>query len=144
MWNKRRIAALAGLLLLAALPVLGHWVRRAPEGRCALDGVAIVPIYQVRVRDGQGNDQTFCCIRCAELWLGRQTATPQAVTVTDEASGQAIEATAAYFVRSTVVTAPTTGNRVHAFADQADAERHAESAHGRLLTGTDRPFALMP
>ncbi len=135
------VIGLAGLLVLAALPVIGNRVRRPAGDRCALDGVRIDPLYRARVRDHEGRDHAFCCVRCAELWLSRQRPGPQAVYVTDEASGREVEATSAHFVRSTVVTVPTTGNRVHAFADRADAERHAETARGRVLVGPERPFA---
>ena len=40
---------------------------------------------------------------------------------------------------SSVVTRATTGNRIHAFRDRQDAQRHAASALGRVLTGTERP-----
>jgi hypothetical protein len=134
--------AVAGLLLLAALPVFRHLVQRGRTAdHCALDGVEINPLYQVRVRDSEGNERGFCCIGCALLWLGRQHTKPQAIYVTDEASGRQIEAERAYFVRSTVITAPTTGNRMHAFADAADALRHAKFMHGKLLSGAERPFA---
>src|SRR5437764_194865 len=139
MRHKKWITALAGLLALAALPLLGHWARHAPAGRCSLDGVPITPVYRVRVRDHRGGDHGFCCIRCAELWLARSPPA-HAVWVTDEASGHELDARAAFFVRSSVVTTPTTGNRVHAFARQEDAERHADVAHGRLLDGPERPF----
>ena len=140
MTRSQWIAGGAGLLLAVALPVIGHLARRAPAGRCALDGVAIEPRYRVRVRE-DGRDYEFCCVHCAELWLGRQAPRSRTVFVTDEAGGREIDAASAWFIRSAVVTTPTTGNRVHAFATRADAERHAESAHGRLLTGPDRPFA---
>jgi hypothetical protein len=132
----RRFIGLAGLILLAATAVVGSRLRHPPAGRCALDGVAVEPRYRVRV-----GGHEFCCVRCAELWLGRREAGGQPVRVTDEATGREIDAASAYFVRSMVVTAPATGCRVHAFADRADAERHAESAHGQLLSGSDRPFA---
>ena len=135
------ITGLIGLLLAAALPGIGHLARRVPAGRCALDGVAIEPLYRVRVEDDQGRDHEFCCIHCAELWLGRQQAKPRAVYVTDEAGGREIDAPSAYFVRSAVDTTPTVGNRVHAFARRADAERHAAAARGRLLSDAERPFA---
>jgi hypothetical protein len=140
MTRSQWIAGGVGLLLAVALPVIGPLARKAPADRCALDGVAIEPRYRVRVRDG-GRDSEFCCVHCAELWLGRQAPASRAVFVMDEAGGREIDATSAWFVRSAVVTTPTTGNRIHAFATRADAERHAESARGRLLTGAERPFA---
>jgi hypothetical protein len=138
--TRGTLAFVAGLLLLGALPVVRHWAWRPPPGRCALDGVAIDPPYRVRVHDARGRDHEFCCVRCAELWLGRRREPPRAAFVTDEATGGEIDAAQAHFVRSSVVTTPTTGNRVHAFASPADAARHAEVARGRLLTGPERPF----
>jgi hypothetical protein len=135
------IVGLAVFLLLAALAVVGHWARRDPVGGCALDGGHIEPRYRVRVLGAEGRDHEFCCIRCAELWLSRQRRRPRAVLVTDEASGREVEAASAYFVRSEVVSTPTTGNRVHAFAEACDAERHAAAARGRVLAGPERPFA---
>jgi hypothetical protein len=136
----RRLLPLALLVALALLPLVGHWARRVPAGRCALDGAPIPALYRVRIRDDGGQDQVFCCIHCAEVWLERQARRPVAIFVTDEVTGAEIDASAAYFVRSSVVTTPTTGNRIHAFASRAAARYHAESAYGRLLTGPDRPL----
>jgi hypothetical protein len=141
MSTKPWMVALGGLGLLALLAVAGHSLRQVAAGRCALDGNIIPPIYRVRVQDGQGQNHEFCCLRCAELWLGRQHVRPRAVFVTDEVSGREVPAAEAFFVRSTVITAPTTGNRIHAFASKADAERHAALSVGRILNGPDRPFA---
>jgi hypothetical protein len=132
--------ALVALLAVAALPVLGHWLRRPPGERCALDGVGVEPLFRVRVLDGRGRWAQFCCVRCAEVWLRRQGERPAGVHVTDEASGEEVDAAAAWFVRSRVVTNPVTGNRVHAFRDPDDARRHAEACGGVLLSGAERPF----
>ena len=127
------VAAVAGLA--------GSYARRSPTGRCALDGAVIEPIYRVRIVDELGQDRLFCCIRCAELWLEARPEKPRAIFVTDEASGAEVPAEQAFFVRSAVVTTPTTRNRVHAFRERYDAERHAATAHGRLLTGEPQPLA---
>ena len=126
---------------MLALPFVGNWLRRTPEDRCALDGGALVTSYRVRVEDAEGQSSDFCCIRCAQLWLERQEQPARAIWVTDEISGARIDAEAAHYVRSLVVTTPTTGNRIHAFRDLADAERHAEKCRGTILTGGERPFA---
>ncbi len=109
--------------------------------RCALDGVAINPIYRVRVLNADGTDHPFCSIACAEVWLKKQSSHPRAIMVTDETTGNEIPASSAVFVRSLVVTTSTTGNRIHAFKTEADANRHADAAGGQVLTGIDRPFA---
>jgi hypothetical protein len=126
---------LLGLLAAAAVPALARALRAPAPERCALDGVEAGASDRVRV-EGAG---VFCSVACAEAWLAREPH-PRAVFVVDEASGREIPAAAAWFVRSRVVTSPRTGNRIHAFADRGDAERHAEAFQGRLLLGDERPF----
>jgi hypothetical protein len=132
---------LAVLVVAVGLAVLGTSIRRRLPGRCALDGDRIEPLYRVRVVDEAGVSQEFCCIRCAQLWLKSRRGQPVVIYVTDEASGQEIDGQGAFYVRSSVVTKATTGNRIHAFGDQEEAERHAAAARGRILNGQDRPFA---
>ncbi len=134
------IAGLVYLAVLAVLPVAGHWARQGAEPACAHDGGTIEPRYRVRIVDDRGRDFEFCCIHCAEAWLRGEKARPRAVFVTDETSGEEIEARTAHFVRSLLVTNPTTNNRVHAFRNETDAETHARASHGRLLDGSERPF----
>jgi hypothetical protein len=141
MGKSRLGIVLALLLFVVGLALVGTWARRSGAGTCALDGQKLERRYQVRIVDDQGRSQSFCCLRCAELWLAARSGSLRTVYVTDEVSEQEIEAGQAWFVRSSVVTRPTTGNRVHAFRDRPDAERHAEHAHGILLLGADRPFA---
>jgi hypothetical protein len=133
------LAAVVGVAVAAVLPVAGHWLRRIPTGGCALEGAGIVPAFRVRVVDEPGESRAFCCIRCAELWLAGRGARPRAIYVTDEETGREVEADAAYFVRSPVVTNPGTGNHVHAFARRAAALRHA-ALGGTVLAGSERPF----
>jgi len=141
MRTSRWQVVLAVLVVVVGLALAGSWARRGITGRCALDGAAVDRIYRVRVVDEEGPSHDFCCIRCAELWLAAREGSPRALYVTDEASGEEVEAGRAWYVRSSVVTRATTGNRVHAFRERQDAERHAATAGGRVLTGADRPFA---
>jgi hypothetical protein len=135
------LTTLLGLAAVAAVALAGAWVRSRSSGGCALDGAAIDPIYRVEIIDGRGETHAFCCLNCARLWLTRQPAPPRSILATDETSGQPIDAASAYFVRSLVVTRPTTGNRVHAFRNRADAERHAEQFGGVVLSEAESPFA---
>ena len=91
------------------------------------------------VVDGRGDARAFCCVRCAQLWLATQP-TPRLIAVTDEADGEAIDADAAYYVRSFVVTTPAVGNRIHVFRSKDDAEKHAAAHGGTVLTGAEKPF----
>jgi hypothetical protein len=128
------------LLLVVGLPLTAHWLRGTASPRCTLDGLPITPIYQVRIVAADGTEHMFCCVRCATRWLPHE-APPHAVWVTDEATGAAIEAGAACFVRSRVVTSPITGNTIHVFKDAADADEHLQAFGGYMLTGEERPFA---
>jgi NosL protein len=137
-WRRRVVAVV--VVVVVVLPLVGKWLRSGATPRCALDGVPIEPLYRVRVVDGQGAEHLFCCIDCARHWLEQEPPGRRTVFVTDETSGEEIDADSAWFVRSRVVTTPATGNRVHAFRTRADATRHAEAARGKLLRGDDRPF----
>ena len=50
MTTRRWLFGLLGLLALAALPLLAHWARQSPAGRCALDGVPIISLNDVPLR----------------------------------------------------------------------------------------------
>jgi hypothetical protein len=136
----RWLLVAAGLLVVVGLPLAGKWARRRPAHACALDGAAINPLYRVRIVDAEGREQDFCCILCATAWLRQRTAAPHAVLVTDEITGQEIDAASAWYVRSLVVTVAHTGNRIHVFRNQADAARHADSAAGQILPDAENPF----
>jgi hypothetical protein len=133
------ITGIAGLLALAGLPIVGSWLRRTPQPCCALDGARLESVFRVRVLDQDGRSHEFCCVRCAELWLQRQPR-PRAIYVTDEESGQEIDAASAYYVRSLVVSTAPTGDRIHVFRNRSDAERHAHAFGGMLLDPSERPF----
>jgi hypothetical protein len=137
-WWASTLVAVSAVLL----PWLGTWSRRQKLPQCALDGIAIVPIYAVEVVDAGRQKHRFCCLRCAEYWLAQEPSPPSAVSVTDEVSGQPVDASEAYFVRSSVVTNAVTGNRIHAFENRADAEAHAAQFRGRLLTAAERPLEV--
>jgi hypothetical protein len=136
------IIGLAGVLLVAALPVAGNWARRHPDTRCALDGAKIDPSFEVRILDSRGQSHLFCCVQCAQWWLGHESEKPAAIFVRDESTGAEVNASSAYFVRSLVTTKAATGNRVHVFRNIADAEKHAELFRGTILRDSERPFHL--
>jgi hypothetical protein len=146
----KTVTVLGVILIVVGLPIVGHLARQKETDRCALDGVAIEPIYRVRIISGargrpkpgdiHNASYEFCCIKCAQLWLAAQNSKPLAVFVTDETTGQEIPAGQAHFAASSVITRPTTGNRIHAFAQKSDTQKHAENFLGRVLEGEDRPF----
>ena len=140
--NQRRapwIVALVAVAVAVCLPVAAHWLRGPPPSGCALDGATIDPAYRVTVVDERGEAHPFCCLRCAQLWLASQPP-PRSIAVTDEVSGEQLDAAAAFYVRSMRVTTPAVGNRIHVFRSLSDAEKHAAAQGGTVLTGADRPF----
>ncbi len=139
-WNGPSTIRLAFLLLVLGVPITGSLVRRQLATGCAFDGARIDPLLKVRIADARGGSLDFCCIQCAIWWLDRQTDQPSEVFVTDEVTAAEFPAGSAHFVRSSVITRETTGNRIHAFQRLGDAKRHAEVARGRILSGPDRPF----
>ncbi|HKI36434.1 MAG TPA: hypothetical protein VKA46_31540 [Gemmataceae bacterium] len=134
------VSALVGLVVVVSLAMVAHWARRDPGTGCALDGMKIDPVYRVEVVDGGGGRHAFCCPTCARLWLKQQPIPPATITVTDEASGEATDAATAHYVRSPVVTTPSTGNRIHVFRSRDDAEKHANTFGGIVLPESEYPF----
>ena len=137
--SRWQIAAI-GMIVVIALPFAAKFSRRGQGPRCEFDGAAIEPLYRVTVIDEHQDAHGFCCVRCAEGWLQRSHLRPQMVLVTDEIAGQSIDARSAFFVRSIVITNPTTGNRCHVFQNESDAESHRAANRGVHLTGSEQPF----
>ncbi len=140
--SRRRVSWPIVLLAAAVvvLPVGGSLWRRTQASGCVVDGLPIEPAYRVETVDSRGVRQTFCCLRCAEIWRHQQATSPQEILVTDETTGEMIDARAAWYVRSTILTTPKTGNRIHVFRNQADAEKHADNFGGTVLSAEERPF----
>ncbi len=136
--------ALFGLAIATALPILGNLARDDARRRCALDGQTIDSLYAVRVMADTNREYPFCCLTCAELWIDRARATPRKIVVVDEASGTPIDASAAYYVDgSSVKSNAPTGDRRHVFRKLADAQSHAATYRGRVLSGDERPFEII-
>ncbi len=138
--GSRWIVRGIGLLIVIGLPIVGTWLRRQSDEGCALDGIRIDPMFEVRIIDARDVEHRFCCLQCAVWWAQRRGEKSRQVLVTDETSGRRFDARSAYFVRSGVITNATTGNRVHAFQSRSDAEHHASVSRGTILSGSSRPF----
>ena len=123
------------IFLLVALAT--SFMKRSGGDKCALDAIKIEPIYQVDVTPTEGKTLKFCCIECSKKFLAANRGKVNAVTVTDEVTGKRIDASIAFFVESSIVTNQSTGNRVHVFAEKADAEKHAKDFSGVII---ENPF----
>jgi hypothetical protein len=139
--GRTLLAWIAGLALVAALPVAGHALRGDREGRCSLDGALVDERHAVRTVDSHGASRTLCSVACAKSWIAREPGAPRRVVVIAEDTGSEVDAASAWFVESRVVAVRAAGCYIHAFATREAAERHAEEFRGRLLTGGDAPFA---
>jgi hypothetical protein len=139
--TRRKITLVVmGLVIVIGLPLFGKWVRQHQSLRCSLDGLPINMTYRVRMVNREGESRSFCCIRCARLWMDRQQDPPSAIFVTNETDGMEIDARSAYFVESRVTTNSITGNRIHAFREMTDAMNHRGTFRGELMTGKHHPF----
>jgi hypothetical protein len=132
----RGVAFIAGLIIAASLSAVVASVqqRHREVSRCSLDGSLIDPVYEVEVIQGDQSARMFCCILNAQIWLERNGSAVSAVWVTDETTGHKIRAEEAYYVASTIVTTPHTGERIHAFSQKADAQLHARQFDGKLIS----------
>jgi hypothetical protein len=137
--RRARALFVAGLLAVAATPLLARSGAPRHATGCAYDGVPVESGAPV-VLEGAEGARRFCCVACAERFLEKRGVPASRAWVTDSASGRAVLAADATFVRSAVPSNPATGDRVHAFSSREDAERHAETHHGVLLEGDDRPL----
>src|SRR5207244_7494431 len=82
----KTLVVLGLILIVVGLPVVGRLARQKEGHRCALDGVAIEPIYRVRILDDHNQSHEFCCVKCAQMWRTAHGGHPSAVLVTDETS----------------------------------------------------------
>jgi len=129
------------VVVLGMLPVIGNALRHdAVRHRCAFDGQVTLPAMVVTM-DVSGRSITCCDVRCARRWLVAHSFVATRIEVRDERGGGAIDSSAAFFVRSSVITNRVNGNRWHVFRDRAAAEQHARESRGRLMQGEDHPFA---
>ena len=133
--------ALVGLVTVGTLPVVGDWIRDDSRSRCRWDGLVIDAAFRVHTRDAAGTFREFCDVGCTRSWIGRHPSASRTILVTDEDSGEMIDATEAFFVRSSIITNSITGNRWHVFRDRDRAEQHARESRGRLMVGPDHPFS---
>jgi hypothetical protein len=139
--KRPAIAFAVGLALVCALPFLSKPFRADGADRCALDGVALDARYAVRLLDeSTGVSRRFCCPKCAETWIARDPSARRQAFVTDETTGAEVDARDAWFVRSRVVAVPATDSRVHSFATESAARRHADEFRGTALEGDERPL----
>src|SRR5690348_6234925 len=91
------------LIVVVGLPLAVHRARGQSEPRCDFDDKKVDPACRVDIVDSEGRSRVFCCPSCALAWLTRQPDAPRSITVTDEVSGQTLDAARAIYVRSSTL-----------------------------------------
>jgi len=126
----------------ALLALAGELIGKAATERCVVDGAIVRPISRVEVRTPTGENVLFCSLCCARTWLDANPGIAAGLsrgdgqlTVTDEVSGQAMDASLAYWVESSRPSRRHNRCRAHVFQEIEDASRHLLDYQGRELPG---------
>ncbi len=129
-----------GLIIIFCIALIGvSYQKLLKNPRCAYDGSAVAPIFEVEIVLKDGSRKKFCSIYCAIRWFEKNTQLIDHVIVTDEIRGNKIDSYMAYFVESELITHETNDNRIHVFQQRQDAITHADKFHGTMI---DDPFTL--
>lgn len=131
-------ALLGWFALLLGLSLFSRWEwRHERSGRCSLDGNRIAPVHQVDLMADGRVLESFCCVSCAEEW---PDVPPESYwRVRDEVTGEPLDASAACFVESSVVTVPARRDHVHAFGSWPEAMSHIAEYGGERLANPLAP-----
>lgn len=138
MKNRNWILVLFAILVTVTLIYALSRERRG--ARCDYDGTRIQPIYEIDVTLEDGSVKRFCSVVCARSYLKNKIANIKYVTVTDEVTGNKLDAFLAFYVESNIVTIPHVENNIHVFAKQEDARRHARQYNGKLIPNPFKEF----
>ena len=130
----RRLLLVGALIITAIISVLvvypGH-IHASP--RCSLDGSRIQPIYEVIIVVRNKSVHRFSSIISARIWFRGNNEQASTILVTDEATGEKIDAGQAFYAESEVITTPHTRNKIHVFGQREAAELHAHEFRGKLV-----------
>lgn len=106
-------------------------LRQRPDGHCDYDNTLIKPVNRVVIITPDGTEKQFCSVCCAGYWFDenpeiedRIEAGDGRVTVVDEISGEIIDSSLAYWLKSSQLSRGENQCRVHVFKDSGDASRH--------------------
>ncbi len=141
----RRSLFINALILAASLSALVVVLQKSSSSiRCSLDGSQIDPSYEVIIIGENETSYSLSCVLSARIWLMGNSEGTSSIWVTDEVSGERIRAELAYYVESDVITTPHTGNRIHVFAKEEAAERHARQYKGKFVRNPLRVLHQRP
>lgn len=132
---------LAAIIIAVAIviPLITISLQRQNTTVCHYDGEKIMAIYEVDIKQKDGDILRFCSVYCAREWFERNNTKVASVTVTDELTGEKLDAAIAFFVESEVISVATTRNRIHVFKEEHHSQTHAKQYNGRIV---NNPFNL--
>jgi len=90
-------------------------------------------MHEVIIIEKDKSPSKFSCVLSAQIWLRENRKLASCIQVTDEITGEKIEAEDAYYVVSEVITTPHTGNKIHVFGQKRAAKLHARQFNGKLV-----------
>jgi hypothetical protein len=129
---KMVIAAITlAVSVVASLITILLQGRSAPV--CHYDGDEIMSVYEVEIKQKEGEILRFCSVYCAQAWFKENNKKVASVTVTDEFTGEKLDVSIAFFVESDVVSVAATRNRIHVFKDEHNAQEHVKQYNGKIL-----------
>jgi hypothetical protein len=120
----------AWFILVAGVAGMSRWSIQT-EDRCRLDGVRIVATYRVDLVVNDASVARFCCVTCAAEWP--EFPDDASWHVRDEMTGEVLDSSRAWFVKSRVVTVRSRGDRIHVFKDLVHALEHLEQYQGTIV-----------
>lgn len=139
--GKRLFPTILFFLVLVLIAWFSGQNRQSSE-TCRVDGTGIVPITRVVLIDEKGEESLFCSLCCAKTWLtGHEELIPQlaagkaSLTVVDEISGQEIDASLAYWIKSKEYSRQENRCQNHVFSDKQAASKHLRQHQGEELPG---------
>ena len=131
----RRLLFVGTLIIITIISVLAAYPRHIyASSRCSLDGSRIQPLYEVIIVLQDKSIRRFSSIISARIWFRENSEQVSNILVTDEATGEKIDAGQAFYAESEVITTPHTRNKIHVFGPREAAELHALEFRGKLVS----------
>ncbi len=139
-WRRRFFISLLilGFIGILCFPLFRQEHSRSAQ-RCAYDGAKIDSLYEVQFLMKGGEVLRFCSIACALQALEQRKEGIGLIMVTDEVSGQKVDAEKTFFVESKVISVPHVKSNVHAFASEEASQRHQNQYQGKSISN---PFGF--
>ncbi len=133
-WRVILLVALVsiGLGLFSSYYMYGHEVER-----CDLCGISINPTFEARLHLKDGTVKRYCCIHCALEAYREFKDRVEWVSVTDQETGEKLNANDVIYVENDVITCKPCGLKLHVFASelaglQSRAKKYMKVFGGRI------------